>query len=172
MLEGEVGQVHLCTNEAVFDYTQTLGKKAERNCQETRKSRERNETTEHEVAKSDAVDHLHIKVEALTVDIDHLKSNKSLSSLVQQLQRQLNQQQMKIQQQNECYKDLIREVDSLKNDVAQKLSSGVKGPEANPEANRYQYALTAESSHNSLTQTAELQLLDPGNESKILKILD
>ena len=76
----------------------------------------------HEVAKSDAVDHLHIKVEALTVDIDHLKSNKSLSSLVQQLQRQLNQQQMKIQQQNECYKDLIREVDSLKNDVAQKLS--------------------------------------------------
>ena len=163
VLEGEVGQVHLCSNEAVFDHTQTLGKKAEEIVKRQEIIEKEMRQLKHDVGKSDAVDHLHTKVEALTVDIDHLKSNKSdsnFNSLVQELQRQLNRQQMKIQQQNERYTDLIREVDSLKNDVAQKLSSGVKELEANPEASRHQYALTAE-------QTAELQLSDPGNESRI-----
>ena len=93
MLEHEVGQVHFCTNKAVFDHTQTLDKKAEEIAKRQENIDKEMRKLKHDVVKSDAVDHLHTKVEALTVDIDHLKRNKSdsnFNSLVQELQRQLN----------------------------------------------------------------------------------
>ena len=167
VLEGEVGKVHLCTNEAVFDHTQTLGKKTEEIVKRQENIEKEMRQLKYDIGKSDTVNHLQAKVEALAVDIDHLKSNKNdidSSSLVQELQAQLNQQQTKIQHQKKCYTDLIQEVESLKNTVAQILSSEVKGPVAYPEASRHQFALTAES---SLNRTTELQLSDVENESRI-----